>query len=320
MDLPDLFSSPAFIASALALLAAVSILVDLLLEDRHRVDDRLYEERKRRLHESVRQSPIFKDLKAQGDNRFDEDSTGLADRLQLLLRQSGTELTARRVLVLSAWLAAAGGFTASILAGHWGWAALGGLLGLSAPSVYVYARRKRRIEQLCEQLPETFDLMKRALQAGQTMTNAIQLVSRQCSAPIAEEFTLCCEQQNFGLPQETTLRDLARRTGVMELQMFAVALMLQRQAGGNPVELLDNLSELARKRTRLSMKVRAITSEGRMQAIVLSVLPVVSLIGIYVIDRTYAEVLLRQPRLLTALTVSVLLGVVWIRRIVNFEY
>lgn len=320
MALPDVFSSPAFVVSALALLAAVSILVELLLEDRRRVDERLYEERKRRLRDGVRQSPIFKDFKANGENRAGDDTPGLADRLQLLLRQSGTELTLRRVVVLSAWLAAGGGFSACIFTAHWGWAAFGGLLGLSAPGVYVYARRKRRIELLCDQLPEAFDLMKRALQAGQTMTNAIQLVARQCGPPIGDEFTVCCEQQNFGLPQETTLRDLAGRTGVMELQMFAVALMLQRQAGGNPVELLDNLSELARKRTRLFLKVRAITSEGRMQAIVLSVLPIASLFGMYVIDPGYANVLLHQPRLLTAVAVSVLLGVLWIRRIVNFEY
>jgi tight adherence protein B len=106
----------------------------------------------------------------------------------------------------------------------------------------------------------------------------------------------------------------------MELQLFVVAMLVHGTSGGNPVEILDNLSEVVRKRIRMVGKVRALTSEGRLQAVILSILPLGAFVAIYVLNRSYAQLLLDRPRLLVAVLVSQALGTLWIRRIVNFEY
>src|SRR5690606_15117726 len=105
-----------------------------------------------------------------------------------------------------------------------------------------------------------------------------------------------------------------RRNNVMELQMFVVAMLVQRQSGGNPVELLDNLSKTIRKRLQLAGKVRAMTSEGRLQAVVLSVLPIVALGILLVVNPGYAKELLDRPMLLAGVLTSEAIGALWIRR------
>ena len=135
--------------------------------------------------------------------------------------------------------------------------------------------RGRRIALLRSQLPDAFELMARAIQAGQTVTSSFQVVADNFQDLLGCEFRYCSEQQNLGMPLQVSLRDLARRTGVIELKMFAVTLSVQRQSGGNPVEMLQNLATVIRKRTKLIDRVKALTGEGRMQATVLLVLPFV---------------------------------------------
>jgi tight adherence protein B len=170
------------------------------------------------------------------------------------------------------------------------------------------------------QLPETFDLMSRAVRAGQTMSGAMQLAATQLKPPISLELAACCEQQNFGLPYDVALQELARRTGVMELQMFVVAMLVNRNTGGNVAEILENLSGMIRKRIRLLGKVKSATSEGRLQAVVLSVLPAFVFAVLLFVNRPYAQKLLDRPGLLTAVLFSEALGALWIRQIVNFKF
>src|SRR5262249_57164429 len=122
-------------------------------------------------------------------------------------------------------------------------------------------------------LPDAFDLMARVIRAGQTMSQAIQSVADEFDQPLAGEFAYCYEQQNLGLSPEVALRDLARRTGLVEVKIFVLAMLVQQQTGGNLAELLDKLSGVVRERFRVPGKIKALTAEGRMQATVLLVLP-----------------------------------------------
>src|SRR5262249_17945198 len=135
-----------------------------------------------------------------------------------------------------------------------------------------------------------------------------------------EEFALCYEQQNLGVSRESALRKLAARTGVMELQIFVVALLVQAKSGGDLVELLDGLAAMIRKRLKLKDRVRALTGEGRMQAPVLLVLPMAAVVGMVVLSPDYAKSLLDRPWLLAGTAVAQIAGAVWVRRIVHFEY
>jgi tight adherence protein B len=308
-----------FAAASLAVVGVVSIVTDLILRDKSRVRDRLRDHFGNRAGARSWKSELFKDLnvaRAQNGRR----GAGLWLRFAAALEQSGLDVDPQRIVQIAFTLGVVGLILGLTLARMWVCGLIGAVAGLAAPFAYVYFVRKSRIATLRAQLPEAFELMSRAVKAGQTMQGAMNLVASQLKPPISIEFACCSEQQNLGLPHDLALQEFARRAGVMELRMFVVAMLVQRSAGGNPVEILDNLSDAIRKRVRLAGKVRACTSEGRMQAVVLSILPLAAFAALVLLDRDYAQVLLERPTLLCAVLGSEALGALWIRQIMNFQY
>tara|TARA_R110002049_G_scaffold2750_1_gene21311 strand:+ start:7629 stop:8573 length:945 start_codon:yes stop_codon:yes gene_type:complete len=194
------------------------------------------------------------------------------------------------------------------------------LAGFCLPLIVLIGCRNTRERKLTRQLPETFQLISRAVRTGQTIPSTMKIIAEDFPSPISEEFAQCYEQQNRGMSRESALRKLAERTQIMELQIFVVALLVQSKSGGNLVELLDNLADMVEKRLRLKNRVRAMTSEGRMQAVILLVLPFLALAAISILAPDYASVLLEKPMLLVATAVTQCVGIVWIYRIINFEF
>jgi tight adherence protein B len=188
------------------------------------------------------------------------------------------------------------------------------------PVLYVWLMRQRRLYKLQSQLPDAFDLMSRIIRAGQTMTQALQGVADDFEKPISAEFNYCCEQQNLGLSPEAALRDLARRTSILEVRIFVLAMLIQQQTGGNLAEMLDKLARVMRDRTRVQGRIRALTAEGRLQAVVLMALAPLVLLAMLVLNPGYASVLLGYPKLLATLVICQLVGALWIRRIINFDF
>jgi tight adherence protein B len=203
---------------------------------------------------------------------------------------------------------------------HWWLAAVLVPVGLCLPFLRVAARRRLRQRKLGRQLPEAFQMISRAVKAGQTVPAALNIIAQDFEPPISEEFALCYEQQNLGLSRESALRKLARRSGIMELQIFVVALLVQAKSGGDLAELLDNLAAMIRKRLKLKDRIRALTGEGRMQALVLIVLPIVAFFGVIFLAPDYGKCLLDRPWLLAGTAAAQLIGAAWIRQIISFEY
>ena len=308
-----------FAAVALAVLGVYSLLTDLLLRDRSRFGRRVDEEFRQRLRDQVRRSALFKDL-AAGDDPIDpDDQPGLRQRFAIMVDQSGMKLTPNQLLTYMAVAAVLGAFLGLLLQGNVLGAAFGTLLG-SVPYLFVAFKRKARLAKLLSQLPDTFDLLSRVLRAGQTVPQAMQAVADEFDAPIASEFSYCYEQQNLGLPPEVALRDLAHRTGLLEIKIFVLALLVQQQVGGNLAELLDNLAHIVRERFRVRGKISALTAEGRMQAVVLLALPPALFGLMLLLNRNYGQVLLDSPNLLLVTVAFQLFGALWMRRIINFDF
>jgi tight adherence protein B len=194
------------------------------------------------------------------------------------------------------------------------------LVAASIPWFYIWRARRIRMEKLRSQLPDVFDLMSRVLRAGQTISQALEAVADEMPRPAAEEFSYTYEQQNLGLSPEAAMRDLARRTGLLELKVFVLAVMVQRQTGGNLAELLNKLSTIIRDRYRVSGMIRAMTAEGRLQALILLALPPLLLAAITIINRPYATILYQYPKLLLVMVGFMTAGGIWMRRIVNFDF
>jgi tight adherence protein B len=259
---------------------------------------------------------LFKDLSRLGQDEFG-GSRSFREWLGDLLEQAGAPCSLSTLVAASgiaAALAGALGFFTVGVAGL-GLAPFGGL----APLGVLYSRRHSRRRRLCQQLPETFQMISRAVRAGQTIPAALQIIAEDFEAPVRSEFALCYEQQNLGMSRESALRGLARRTGIMELRIFVVALIVQSHAGGDLVELLDGLANMVRKRLALWERVRALTGEGRLQAMILMVLPTAALAFLALTAPEYSGLLLGRPWLLALAAMMQALGMMWIRSIVNFE-
>ena len=309
-----------FVAVVLAVLGVYSVLADLFLRDRSRVSRRVDEEFRQRLRDQVRRSALFKDLASGDSEPLDpDDLPGLRQRFVVMVDQSGLKLTPNHLLTFMAIAGLLGVCLGFLIQGNILGGAFGALLGF-VPYLYVAYKRKARLAKLLSQLPDTFDLLSRVLRAGQTVSQAFQAIADEFDAPIASEFSYCYEQQNLGLPPEVTLRDLAHRTGLLEIKIFVLALLVQQQVGGNLAELLDNLAHIVRERFRVRGKISALTAEGRMQALVLLALPP-ALFGLMLLmNRRYGQVLLDSPNLLLATVAFQLFGALWMRKITNFDF
>ena len=316
-----LLSLLTFLAVALAVAGACSILADLFLRDRSRVQRRLDDEFRQRQRDLIRRSALFKNLgQLSADASEDEAGETLRQRIGHMIEQSNLNISPQRLLYLMAGISLGAGVLVALVRQSLLQGTAIAVVAAVLPFLYVRMKRNARINRMTNQLPDAFDLMARVIRAGQTMPQAIQAVADEFEQPLAAEFTYCFEQQNLGLSPELALRDRARRTSLLEIKIFVLALLVQQQSGGNLTELLEKLATIIRERFRLMGKIKALTAEGRMQAVILLLLPVVVLGVISVINRNYARVLFEQPTLLTGMFVAEAVGALWIRKIVNFDF
>jgi tight adherence protein B len=141
------------------------------------------------------------------------------------------------------------------------------------PLAYVQRRRRRRLTKLEQQLPDALDLLARALRSGHAFGAGLQMIGDEMAEPIASEFRFVHDEVNFGVSLEQALGNLSIRVPVTDLRYFVVAVLIQRESGGNLTEVLTNLSRLIRQRLKLFWHVRVLSAEGRMSAWLLSLLP-----------------------------------------------
>ena len=322
------------LAGSLGLAAGYAIWRDLYQRDSSRARRRMESEFQKPEAKPVTRTSLFKGNVSQFDLRElippaiadvpvaslpETERRNWRSQLQTTLAQSGLPLTLLQLAYLSVSTALSGIVIGQLVHGPL-LAGIGGIaLGL-APLLYVRHRQKARHDRLLMQLSSAFDLMARVLRSGHSVPQAFQAVADTFEQPISGEFAQCQEQQNLGLLPEVTYRELARRTGVLEIKIFVMAMMIQRQTGGNLSEVLERLAALVRERVRLRNHVRTLTAEGRMQAVVLLVLPPVMFFVMRFLNRPYADVLLDHTGLLAAMMASMAAGALWIRKIIQFDF
>ena len=239
-------------------------------------------------------------------------------RLGAMLEQANVGITPRQLVMVAAAL----GLVLGVAATWWKGPILGtaaAAAGAAVPLIYVEARRRARREKLLAQLPNAFDLMARVIRAGQSVPQALQAIADTFEPPISAEFANCQKRQNLGLRPEVAFHEMAHRCDLLELRIFVMALLIQRQTGGNLSDVLERLATLVRERLRLRKRVRNLTAEGRLQGITLLVLPVVVFGAMMLINRPYAEALLERTQLLVITGISMAVGAFWMRNVVNIE-
>jgi tight adherence protein B len=197
-----------------------------------------------------------------------------------------------------------------------------GLAGASLPLMLLSRARGARMTRFERQLPEALDTMARAMRAGHAFPTALKLVGDEMSAPLGEEFKAAFDEVNFGVSMSDALNNLAQRLPSMDLQYFVVAVLIQRESGGNLTELLTSISTIVRDRQKLAGQVRVLSAEGRISAWVLCLLPFGAGMLMYLANPGTMGVLVYDPagRKMTYAALGMMLfGVLAIRKIVRIR-
>jgi tight adherence protein B len=190
----------------------------------------------------------------------------------------------------------------------------------TTPFLVLRFQKKRRLREFSRHLPEAIDLMSRALRAGHSLTAAIEIVGEECPDPVRAEFREVYRQQNFGLPARDALLQLAQSIPLPELGFVVTAMLLQRETGGNLVEVLDRTTVVIRERLRIQGEIRIYTAQGRLTGWILSILPVAMFFLLSMANRGYTRVLLEDStgrKLVYTGLVLMVVGALAIRKIVD---
>ncbi|EGA68210.1 Flp pilus assembly protein TadB [Vibrio sinaloensis DSM 21326] len=179
-----------------------------------------------------------------------------------------------------------------------------------------------RLSQFEEQLPEALDIMRRMLQAGQPVTQAFNEVGNEMPDPIGTEFKNTFNLLNFGYDMRMAIMQMAERTPTVSMLAFSSAVLLQKETGGNLSENLEKVSRVLRSRFKLQRKIKTLSAESRLSAWILVLSPFLLFLFLSIINPTYVEPLYTDPRGMTLVSggiVSLFIGSMWIRNIINFE-
>jgi len=242
--------------------------------------------------------------------------------VSLMLEQAGLSWTLQTYLVMVLGWGLAFGFFAGTLTGMWLPTLMAMALGCALPYLYIRNKRKRRVNKFESQLPESIDLLGRAIRAGHPLSSGLDMVAKETAEPSAGEFRRAFEEQRFGLPLEDSLMAVADRVPLVDVRILVTAILIQRNVGGNLAEILDNIAYTIRERFKIRRQLRVYTAQGRMAGYVLAVLPVTVGLIIFSLNPDYMLTLFRDPIGKAALITAVVLqtiGYLWIRRIVNIE-
>jgi tight adherence protein B len=188
------------------------------------------------------------------------------------------------------------------------------------PWIRVAFARYRRLRAFEKALPHAIDMMARSLRAGHSTAGAIEIMAQGAPEPACSEFSEVFRQQNFGLPLRDALMQLIDRVPSPDLRVLVTAIVVQRETGGNLVEVLDRTTNVIRERQRIQGEIRTQTAQGRMTGWILTLLPVVVMGMINVMDPGYSKPLLNDPfghKLLALCACLILTGGFIINRIIN---
>jgi len=263
--------------------------------------------------------------------RMLSDSPGLARLLRRLPRmqaldrmmlQSGLNWSVGRFLALTLTIPCVLGIALTLLNPPWAATLLLACAGGTLPLLFVLRKRGKRLATLEAQLPEAADLLSRALRAGHSLPSALDMAGNELPAPISTELALVFGEINYGIPMNDALAGLTDRVPIEDLRYLVIAVLIQRESGGNLAEILDNVAGLIRKRLQLLDKVRVLSAEGRLGGWILTALPVVVGGIVFQINPELMSTLWTDPTGIRMLWYSIAMtcvGIIWMRQIVRIH-
>jgi len=195
-------------------------------------------------------------------------------------------------------------------------------LGLLMWLAFLQHRRSHRMALIDQALPDALELMARSMQAGHAFISAMQVAAKESPPPLSHELRSVFEEVNFGISTPQALQALAVRVASEDVRYFVVAVVIQSETGGNLAEILKNTARLIRERQKIAGVVRVLSAEGRISAVILSLLPFVLAAFMSLVNPGFISRLWTDPMGLQLVYVSLILmafGMLWMWRLVQIR-
>ncbi len=196
------------------------------------------------------------------------------------------------------------------------------LLLAGTPFFYLCLKKKKRMAKFQSQLPEALELIARSLKAGHAFPSSMKMAADEFDDPLGTEFEETINEINFGVNVPDALKNLANRIDCPDLKFFVIAVILQRETGGNLAEIIESLAYLIRERFKLYGKIRTLAAEGKISAIILSVMPFLILIYLRFANPSYINILFSDPagRIMAGIAAFIMLiGILVMKKMINIK-
>lgn len=200
--------------------------------------------------------------------------------------------------------------------------AVAAAFSIAIPLFVLSFMAQRRRKKMQDQFPVALDIFVRALRSGHPVSAAIELLTEEMEDPIGSQFGLVADEVSYGADLTAALQSMAERWDMDDIRMFVVSLSLQNETGGNLAEILENLSDVIRERASLYMKVRALSSEGRMTGWILGVLPIVLFVMLFMMNPPFYLGVALDPIFFIGFPLLIawyLFGIYMIRRLIDLK-
>jgi tight adherence protein B len=190
------------------------------------------------------------------------------------------------------------------------------------PYLFLKLVEKDYYKKFNHQLPEALDLLARAVRSGSALSAGLAMIGEELDDPVSSEFAVTVDEINLGLTMSEAMENLCERVPIPDLRFFSIAILVQKETGGNIGEILDNISRLIRERIQFKDHVAALTAEGRLSAMVLICLPIFMLIYMYLTNYDYLSLLWTEEighYLIFGAIIFQIIGTYVIKRIVDID-
>lgn len=194
--------------------------------------------------------------------------------------------------------------------------------GFLVPNALLQVRIDRRKQTFAQELPDALQMIVSSLRAGFTLQHGIEVSVRDSTGPVAAELRRALSETRIGGELEEALARVGERTGNADMKWLTMAIKLQREVGGNLSEVLQTTADTMREREQLRRHVRALSAEGRLSATILVAMPLLIGLWMFLFRRAYVRPLYTEPlgmAMLTAGAVLMVVGTLWLRRVVRVE-
>jgi tight adherence protein B len=245
-----------------------------------------------------------------------------AHALDSLLQQAGLRYTVAQLLFASLGSACLALLLLLVTGVPAALTVLGAMAALGIPLLIVSGKKRKRLVRIEEQLPDALDLMSRALRAGHALPAAIKMAGDEMADPLAAEFRIVFDEVNYGVSIAEAFKGLSARVPGTDIAYFVVAVLIQRETGGNLTELFGNIASLVRERLRLFGQIRVLSAEGRFSAWILGLLPFGVMAFLQIGNPAFLQVMWDDPvgrTMVGGMLLFMGFGVLWMRKVIRIR-